>query len=116
MRRFEELRVWNDAKNLVTQIYAITDNIKDWGFKDQIRRAAISVMNNIAEGSEAGSDANFIKFLNIAKGSCGEVRSMLYLMENLFSIDKSTSAKLIDDTLRIGSNIHNLIIYLEQQQ
>ncbi len=56
---------------------------KDWGFKDQIQRASVSIMNNIAEGSESGSDAKFINFLNIAKGSCSEVRSMLYLCEDL---------------------------------
>ena len=55
---------------------------KDWGFRDQIQRASVSIMNNIAEGSESGSDAKFVNFLNIAKGSCGEVKSMLYLCED----------------------------------
>ncbi|MCQ2094826.1 MAG: four helix bundle protein [Bacteroidaceae bacterium] len=58
------------------------NSCKDWGFRDQIQRAAVSIMNNIAEGSESGSDAKFYNFLNIAKGSCGEVRSMLYLCED----------------------------------
>ena len=58
-------------------------NCKDWGFKDQIQRAAVSIMNNIAEGTESGSDAKFMNFLNIAKGSCSEVKSMLYLCEDL---------------------------------
>lgn len=114
MRRFEELRVWKDARNLVKEIYSLTDPIKDWSFKDQIRRAAVSVMNNIAEGSESGTDANFIKFLNIAKGSCAEVRSMLYLMEDLFNPEHETILSLQDSTERISSNIYNLINYLNK--
>lgn len=55
----------------------------DYGFKDQIQRVAVSIMNNIAEGFESGPDAKFINFLNIAKGSCSEVKSMLYLCEDL---------------------------------
>ena len=56
---------------------------RDYGFKDQIQRAAVSIMNNIAEGFESGSDAKFLNFLNISRGSCTEVRSMLYLCEDL---------------------------------
>lgn len=59
------------------------EKCKDYGFKDQIQRAAVSIMNNIAEGHESGTDAKFFYFLNIARGSCGEVRSMLYLCEDL---------------------------------
>ncbi len=114
MRRFEELRVWQDSRRLVGDIYALTEPIKDWGFKDQIRRASVSVMNNIAEGSESGSDSNFVKFLNIAKGSCGEVRSMLYLMEDLYCGEKQTLSKLRNDAERISSNICNLILFLSK--
>ena len=63
-------------------IYAIMQNCRDYGFRDQIQRASVSIMNNIAEGLESGSDAKFVNFLNIAKGSCSEVRSMLYLCED----------------------------------
>ena len=114
MRRFEELRVWKDARLLVKDIYTITEPLKDWSFKDQIRRAAVSVMNNIAEGSESGTDANFVKFLNIATGSCAEVRSMLYLMEDLFTPEHETILSLQDSTERISSNIYNLINYLNK--
>ena len=112
MRRFEELRVWQDARILVRDVYTLTEPLKDWSFKDQIRRAAVSVMNNIAEGSESGSDANFTKFLNIAKGSCGEVRSMLYLMKDLFQIEEQQISNLQNSAERISSNIYNLIVYL----
>ncbi len=112
MRRFEELRVWKDARILVKNVYTLTEPLRDWGFKDQIRRAAVSVMNNIAEGSESGSDANFIKFLHVAKGSCGEVRSMLYLITDLFQADSSTVSTLQNDCERIAANIHSLVAYL----
>ncbi|MEI8085726.1 MAG: four helix bundle protein [Paludibacter sp.] len=79
MRNFEELRVWQDARILVKDVYLLMANCKDYGFKDQIQRAAVSIMNNIAEGSESGSDALFIRYLRISKASCGEVRSMSYL-------------------------------------
>lgn len=78
MRNFEELRVWQDARILVNDIYKMMSDCKDYGFKDQIQRAAVSIMNNIAEGSESGSDPLFIRYLKISKASCGEVRSMLY--------------------------------------
>ena len=68
---------------MVNAVYKMMSLCKDWGFKDQIQRASVSIMNNIAEGSESGSDTKFINYLNIAKGSCGEVRSMLYLCEDL---------------------------------
>ena len=112
MKRFEDLRVWQDSHKMVRTIYKLTEPINDWGFKDQIRRAAVSVMNNIAEGSESGSDANFIKFLHIAKGSCGEVRSMLYLITDLFQVDSSTVSTLKNDCERIAANIHSLVAYL----
>ena len=112
MRRFEELRVWQESRALVKDIYTLTEPLKDWSFKDQIRRAAVSVMNNIAEGSESGRDANFTRFLNVAKGSCGEVRSMLYLMNDLFPIDEQQISALQNRAERISSNIYNLIVYL----
>lgn len=82
---------------------------KDWGFKDQIQRAAVSIMNNIAEGSESGSDAKFINFMNIAKGSCSEVRSMLYLCEDLSYCSFETRSELQSQLKKISTGIVNLI-------
>lgn len=79
----ESLYIWRESRVVVNIIYEMLKNSRDYGFKDQIQRAAISVMNNIAEGYESGSDAKFLNYLNIAKGSCSEVRSMLYLCEDL---------------------------------
>ena len=80
---FEDLRIWQEARQLVKQIYTDFREIRDYGFKDQIQRAGVSVMNNIAEGFERNSDADFARFLNMAKGSAGEVRSMSYSAEDL---------------------------------
>ena len=80
--RFEDLESWKVAKELCNLIYGITKNkpmSNDYIFIDQIRRAVVSIMNNIAEGFERGSNKDFAKFLFIARGSAGEVRSMLYL-------------------------------------
>ncbi len=114
MRNFEELRVWQDARLLVNDIYKMTAICKDYGFKDQIQRAAVSIMNNIAEGSESGSDSLFIRYLKIAKASCGEVRSMLFLCEDLQYCSVDTGIILRNKTIIISSSIQKLIEYLNK--
>lgn len=82
VRRFEDLEAWQIARDLTNQIYTLTKNgaiVRDYGFIDQIRRAALSVMNNTAEGFDRGSNKDFVKFLFIARGSAAEVRSLLYV-------------------------------------
>lgn len=78
IERFEDIIAWQKAKELSIQIYSLFAESKDFGFKDQILRASVSIMNNIAEGFERKGNKEFSHFLFIAKGSCGEVRSMLY--------------------------------------
>lgn len=79
VERFEDLVVWQKAKVLCFDVYHLFHGNRDFGFKDQIQRASVSVMNNIAEGSDRKGSREFEHFLFIAKGSCAEVRSMLYL-------------------------------------
>ena len=88
---FEDLRIWQEARQLVKQVYTDFREIRDYGFCDQIQRAGVSVMNNIAEGFERNSDADFARFLNIAKGSAGEVRSMYYSAEDLLYVTEDTA-------------------------
>jgi len=76
--RFEEILGWQKAKELTINIYKSFSNCKDFAFKDQIQRASVSIMNNVAEGFERKSNKEFKQFLFIAKGSAGEVRSMLF--------------------------------------
>jgi four helix bundle protein len=85
--RFEDLRIWQEAREQVLAVYQAlkkgTAGHNDLGFRTQIQRASISVMNNIAEGFERKTPKDFAHFLDLAKGSCGEVRSMLYVAEDL---------------------------------
>ena len=114
MRNFEELRVWQDARVLVNDTYKMISKCKDFGFKDQLQRAAVSIMNNIAEGSESGSDSLFIRYLKISKASCGEVRSMLFLCEDLQYCSVEASIILRNKTILISSSIQKLIEYLNK--
>ncbi len=85
-KRFEDLPVWNEAIDLAVQVYALTSNIEfrsKYSLRDQIERAAVSVSNNIAEGFERGTNNELLAFLYIARGSAGEVRSMLCLLNRI---------------------------------
>lgn len=98
IRRFEELESWQVARTLAKVVYELTKQDafrKDFGMVDQMRRAAVSIMNNIAEGYERGSNKDFAKFLFIARGSAGEVRSMVYLAKDQGYL----SDKQFDDAL-----------------
>lgn len=86
VERFEDLIAWQKARQLASDIYRITSHgefAKDFGLRDQIRRAAVSVMSNIAEGFDRGSRSEFHQFLVIAKASCAEVRSQLYVAQDV---------------------------------
>ena len=74
IQTFEDVKSWKVARELTRELYRIFKNNRDYSFKDQIQRASVSIMNNIAEGFERGSDADFKRFLFISKASCGEVR------------------------------------------
>ena len=107
INQFEDIKAWQEARLLTQNIYIITNRTmfsKDYALKDQIRRAVISVMNNIAEGFERDSDKEFSHFLSIAKGSCGEVRSLLYASLDQSYIDKIEFQKLYasaDETMKM---------------
>lgn len=88
IEKFEDVIAWQKSKELTLEIYKQFKNNKDFSFRDQIQRAAVSVMNNISEGFERKSNKEFKQFLYIAKGSCGEIRSMLYLALELEYISK----------------------------
>jgi len=90
VERFEDLIAWQKARQLTSVIYRITslsDFARDFGLRDQIRRAAVSVMSNIAEGFDRASRSEFHQFLVIAKASCAEVRSQLYVAQDVGYID-----------------------------
>jgi len=95
IERFEDVIAWQRAKNLAVKVYRVFEESRDFSFTRQINRATVSVMNNIAEGFERKSNNEFRQFLFIAKGSCGEVRSMLILAQELSKLDKALAVELI---------------------
>lgn len=104
MKRFEDSVAWQKSKELNIEIYKVFKDSKDFGFKDQILRASVSIMNNVAEGFERSGDKEFRKFLFIAKGSAGEVRSMIILAAELGYISKTehhTLNGLAEETSKI---------------
>lgn len=111
-RNFESLRVWQNSRKLVNSVYDLMSDNKDWGFRDQIQRASVSIMNNIAEGYESGSDAKYAHFLNISKGSCSEVRSMLYLCLDQGFCSQEQFTNLKKQVTHISSQLYRLINYL----
>ena len=115
-RSFEELEVWKSARLLARDIYVATQRGpfgKDFGLRDQLRRAAVSVVFNIAEGFERSGNAEFIRFLHIAKGSAGEVRAQLYLALDLGSLPEVPFINLKENVTRISRQISALITYLQ---
>ncbi len=109
VQKFEDLKVWKEAMRLTVEIYREMQECKDFGFKDQIQRAAVSVPSNIAEGYERQSNKEFMQYLFIAKGSCGEMRTQLYLAIELDYLGKETGKTLLDKTHKISAMLFKLI-------
>ena len=109
IEKFEDIIAWQKAKILTLQIYSVFRLSKDYSFKDQIQRASISIMNNIAEGFERKSNKEIIQFFYIAKGSCAEVRSMLILCKDLKYINSDEYNRLNDLSLDISRLLSGFI-------
>ena len=109
IQKFEDIIGWQKGQELAVGVYSIVGKIKDFGFRDQFCRAAVSVSNNIAEGFDRSSDADFSRFLYIALGSCSEVKSMLYLAEKLEYIEQKNKQTLTDLSNETGKIIRGLI-------
>lgn len=114
-KRFNELKVWEDAQLLAVDVYRLSSAIKDRSFNDQMKRAAVSVSNNIAEGFERGSDIDFARFLDIARGSCGEVRSMLLLASKLGFLDSQIAEPVVENTVGISRQLSAFSKYLRNK-
>lgn len=115
--RFEDLKVWRDARALVREIYGVTKQgpfRRDFSLRDQITRAAVSTMSNIAEGFERGSRKEFIQFLNISKGSNGELRSQLYVALDQEYLDEKRFGQLRASAVALSRRISKFISYLQQ--
>ena len=113
---FEDLQVWKDSRILVKSIYQLTADgkfNKDFGLREQIQRASVSIMNNIAEGFERNNNKDYIKFLGYSKGSAGEVRSMLYVATDLGDVSDESFNSLHQLSVNIITQISNFIKYLK---
>jgi four helix bundle protein len=114
---FEDLHIYQRARELTNHIYSVTRTTafsRDFGLVDQIRKSAVSVMSNVAEGFERGSKIEFIQFLYIAKGSCGEMRAQLQIAHDQTYIGVSDYRKFYDLCRLISGMISNFIAYLQQ--
>jgi len=114
IEKFEDIIAWQKAKELTISIYQTFKDNRDFSFRDQIQRASVSIMNNIAEGFERGSDADFKGFLYIAKGSCGEVRSMLYIAQELKYLEDTSFDSLHGSAVEISKTISGFIKSLDK--
>jgi four helix bundle protein len=117
VKNFEDLEIWKDARFLTKAIYQLTKDVKfakDFALRDQIRRAAVSIMSNIAEGFERGGNQEFIQFLYVAKASCGEVRSQLYVALDQSYVAPKNCDNASKSFRRLSIMISNLIDYLKR--
>ena len=119
IEKFEDLVAWQKARELTQAIYAVTNNgafSKDYGLRDQIRRASVSIMSNIAEGFGRGSMNEFHQFLVVSKASCAEVQSQLYVALDVGYIDKTMFKRLSDDANEVARIISALRTSVDKQR
>jgi four helix bundle protein len=118
IKSYEDLRIWREGVDLAVKIYHLTNEgifSRDFGLRDQLRRAIISVSSNIVEGYERGSQKEFIRFLYIAKASACEARSQLYIAERLSYITKEQGEVLAMELRRLTNSIGCFISYLQKR-
>ena len=114
---FEELEIWKIAVSIAVEVYLMCDEEplkSDWGMKDQIRRAACSMSDNIAEGFEYNNNPDFIRFLNYAKGSSGEFRNKLIILNKAAKLNDDTFRSLCLKSLEFSGKTKSLIDYLKK--
>ncbi len=119
INNFEDLEIWQKARVYCKNIFRITNNekfAKDYKLRDQIRASSGSVMDNIAEGFERNGNKEFIQFLFISKGSCGESRSQLFRAFDNVYIERKEFDELVIEAKNLSQNISNFIKYLQQSE
>jgi four helix bundle protein len=112
IKNFEELAIWRMAREVANSVYCDFWNCKDFGFRDQITRAGISIMNNISEGFCRGGDAEFKQFLKISRGSAGEIKNMYYIAEDQNYISDENALTRRNKSQQLINSISSLIEYL----
>jgi len=111
---FEDLEVWKRSCRLAVRVYELLRNCKDFGLKDQMTRAAVSVASNIAEGAERGSKPDYIRFLCIAKGSAAELRTQVYISQSIGLIEKMATVELLEELNELSAMLQGLIKFLKR--
>jgi four helix bundle protein len=109
IEKFEDLRVWKEGMQLAIKIYNSLANCGDFGLRNQMQRAAISIPSNIAEGYERNSNKEFIQHLFIAKGSCAELRTQSYIATKVGTINNSAGNEILEITKKISAMLSRLI-------
>ena len=109
INRFEDLEVWKESMRLGVDLYKKLRDCTDFGLRDQMQRAAVSIPSNIAEGYDRNSNKEFIQFLYIAKGSVSELRTQLYIAHEISLLQKEVADEFIEKTKQIAGMLHNLI-------
>lgn len=115
IERFEDIESWKLARTLVKDVYSLTSKepiVKDYGLKDQLRRASVSIMSNISEGFDSGSNKSFIQFLNYSYRSASEVQSLLYVCNDLAYISSKKFNELYGNVTSIKKLIGGFIQFL----
>lgn len=114
---FEDMEVWQRARELTRDLYAISNQgsfSRDIGLREQVRRAAVSIVSNIAEGFERRGDREFARFLLMAKGSAGEIRAQLYVAFDLDYLSRAEFDRLSAAAVEISRMVSSLIVYLRR--
>lgn len=111
INNFEDLKIWQEGVEIAVSNYALFKNCNDFGFRDQVQRSSVSIASNIAEGFDRLTNNEFIRFLRIAKGSCGELRTQLIIAERVGLIQNEE--KLIEQTIQESKMIQKMISYRE---
>ena len=116
IQRFEDIIARQCAQDFAVDIYSQFKDNKDWDFKNQICRATVSISNNIVEGFDRSSNAEFRRFLYISLASCSETKSMLYLAQRLNYLNKDTTTVLMTQSVEISKILNGLIRSLDSKQ
>jgi four helix bundle protein len=107
--RFEDLEVWKRSAELSAEIYTKLSELRDFGFRDQITRSGLSIPSNIAEGFERESSKECVNFLSYAKGSCGELRTQVYIGRKISYLDAESAKRWTQETKEISAMLNSLI-------
>lgn len=107
--KFEDLEIWKRATRLSVNLYKEMSKLRDYGFRDQITRSSLSIPSNIAEGFERSSPKEFMAFLNYARGSCGELRTQIYIGMEIGYVDRELGKAWIQETKEISAMITSLL-------